>query len=332
MTHPRLWIRPEGRLATLLLCLSLSLPAQAIEYAPLTITASNYPLAYFAERLGGAQVRVELPVPNDEDPAYWQPDAPTIQAMQKADLIALNGADYEKWLNRVSLPHSKWVDTSAAFKSRYLVIKDAVTHSHGGNGMHSHDGTASTTWLDFTQAAQQVDALAAAMIRTRPALRSTIEHNRAALDADLMRLDADMKQVAGALAGQALMASHPVYQYLERRYGLNLKSVHWEPGEMPPASEWTALRQTLSAHPARLMLWEEMPSTEIQATLAELKLRPLDFRPCANRPVSGDWLSIMRANIAHLQEASTSSPEPIRKKSVRAKSTPPKTPARKHGP
>lgn len=308
MTIARLWIRTGLRLTAVLLGSALMQPALATGSDTLTVVAANYPLAYFAERLGGTQVRVELPVPDDEDPAYWQPDARTIQTMQKADLIALNGADYEKWLNRVSLPRSKWVDTSAAFKSRYLVIKDAVTHSHGGSGMHSHDGTASTTWLDFTQAAQQVDALAAAMIRTRPALRGIIEHNRTALDADLMRLDAEMKQVAEPLAGHPLIASHPVYQYLERRYGLNLKSVHWEPGEMPPASEWTALRQTLAAHPAKLMLWEESPSSEIKNDLNKLKLRPVAFLPCANRPKSGDFLGVMRDNIAALEQAISSPP------------------------
>ena len=330
MTYSRLWLRPEGRLAALFLGLMLTLPALATEVPALTITASNYPLAYFAERLGGAQVRVDLPVPNDEDPAYWQPDAATIQAMQKADLIALNGADYEKWLNRVSLPRSKWVDTSAAFRPRYLVIKDAVTHSHGGGAMHSHDGTASTTWLDFTQATQQVDALAAAMIRTRPALRSTIENNRTALNADLLRLDADMKQVTETLAGQPLIASHPVYQYLERRYGLSLKAVHWEPNEMPPASEWTALKQALSTHPARLMLWEDTPSAEIKEALSGLKLQPVDFRPCANRPTSGDWLSVMQMNIANLQQAAALFKEPNRNSTGRIKSGRHSSPARKH--
>lgn len=308
MTIARVWIRTGLRLTAVLLGSALMQPALATGSDTLTVVAANYPLAYFAERLGGAQVRVEFPVPDDEDPAYWQPDARTIQTMQKADLIALNGADYEKWLNRVSLPRSKWVDTSAAFKSRYLVIKDAVTHSHGGSGMHSHDGTASTTWLDFTQAAQQVEALAAAMIRARPELRGNIEHNQAALTADLLTLNADMKRVAEELRGKALVASHPVYQYLERRYGLNLKSVHWEPGEMPPAAEWTALRQTLSAHPARLMLWEDTPSAEIRSALNGLNLRPVDFRPCANRPTSGDFLGVMRANIAALEQAVSSLP------------------------
>ncbi|MFM8442686.1 MAG: metal ABC transporter substrate-binding protein [Methylococcus sp.] len=308
MTIARLWIRTGLRLTAVLLGSALMQPALATGSDTLTVVAANYPLAYFAERLGGAQVRVEFPVPDDEDPAYWQPDARTIQTMQKADLIALNGADYEKWLNRVSLPRSKWVDTSAAFKSRYLVIKDAVTHSHGGSGMHSHDGTASTTWLDFNQAAQQVEALAAAMIRTRPELRGSIERNQAALTADLLTLNADMKRVAEELRGQPLIASHPVYQYLERRYGLNLKSVHWEPGEMPPAAEWTALRQTLSAHPARLMLWEDTPSAEIRSALNGLNLRPVDFRPCANRPTSGDFLGVMRANIAALEQAVSSLP------------------------
>lgn len=282
--------------------------AQAGEGHPMTIVAANYPLAYFAERLGGEWVRVSLPVPADEDPAYWQPDSKTIQAMQQADLVALNGADYEQWLNLISLPRRKRVDTSAAFRSRYLVIKEAVTHSHGGSGTHSHDGTASTTWLDFSQAIQQSTALAAAIIRQRPDLQRTIEQNQTFLTADLLALDAAMQRVANQLHGQTVVASHPVYQYLARRYGLNLESVHWEPQEMPPAAEWIALRERLSRHPAQLMVWEDTPSNGIRQALTGLKLKPVDFLPCANRPRHGNFLSVMRANIANL-EATITSPQ-----------------------
>ena len=39
----------------------------------LNVYAVNYPLAYFAERLGGDDVEVVLPVPAGEDPAFWAP-------------------------------------------------------------------------------------------------------------------------------------------------------------------------------------------------------------------------------------------------------------------
>jgi zinc transport system substrate-binding protein len=283
-----------------------SMETRAVENAqpsPLTVVVSNYPLAYFAERLGGGNVSVSFPVPADADPAFWQPDPKTIATLQKADLIALNGADYEKWIGRVTLPRGKSVDTSANFKARFIVIEDAVTHSHGPGGRHSHTGMASTTWLDFEQAMQQAGTLAQAIIRKRMALKSVVETNLAGLVADLRALDGDMHRVSTQLGGQPLLASHPVYQYLARGYGLNLEAVHWEPEEMPPPEEWKSLREILKKHPARLMLWEEAPSAEIRRQLTSLHIQPVAYRTCANRPASGDFMSVMRENVQSVMQA-----------------------------
>ena len=78
---------------------------------PLNVYVVNYPLKYFAERIGGGEVKVTLPVPVDVDPVYWTPRIAEIGAYQQADLILLNGAGYAKWVNTVSLPRSKTVDT-----------------------------------------------------------------------------------------------------------------------------------------------------------------------------------------------------------------------------
>ena len=76
------------------------------------ICVVNYPLKYFSERIAGKTARVEFPVPAGVDPVYWTPGAEIIETYQKADLILLNGASYAKWINKVSLPKSKLVDTS----------------------------------------------------------------------------------------------------------------------------------------------------------------------------------------------------------------------------
>ena len=100
---------------------------------PLVYTV-NYPLQYFAERVGGGAVEVRFPAPADVDPAFWTPDAETIVAYQNADLILLNGASYAKWIAHATLPPSKLVDTSASFKDRYLKIEGTVSHAHGPEG------------------------------------------------------------------------------------------------------------------------------------------------------------------------------------------------------
>ena len=52
---------------------------------PLSVYVVNYPLASFAERIGGSAVSVTFPAPADGDPAQWSPDAGTVAGYQGAD-------------------------------------------------------------------------------------------------------------------------------------------------------------------------------------------------------------------------------------------------------
>ena len=287
--------------------LVLSIPsawAGGITDSPtLKIVASNYPLVYFAERIGGSRVAVDFPVPSDEDPTFWKPTARAVGDMQKAELILLNGADYEKWLPRVTLSKFKLADTSASFKNSLIRIENVVTHSHGPGGMHSHDGIAYTTWLDFDQASKQAEAAALAMVRKRPELKTVMLDNLKPLQNDLADLDKQMQGLASSKPGIPLLGSHPIYQYLARRYGLNLKSVHWEADEMPSDQEWEGIGKLLESHPAKWMVWEAQPSIAIVEKLKALGVGSLVFNPCANRPETGDFLEVMKNNLGQIKAA-----------------------------
>jgi zinc transport system substrate-binding protein len=271
--------------------------------AKLAISAANYPLAYFAERIGIDRVAVNLPVPPGEDPAFWRPGPGAIRDMQKADLILLNGAGAEKWLAHVSLPRLKLVDTSAGLKNGFISIDQALTHSHGPAGQHSHVGIAHVTWLDLRQAGQQAEAVAQALSRTQPQSEGMFMANLRSLQGDLAAIDEELRALTASRPGLPLLGSHPVYQYLARRYTMNLRSVHWEPNEMPPEGEWRAFQKLLAAHAARWMIWEAQPSLAITADLEKLHVRSIVFDPCANRPSSGDFLSVMRSNLDDLKAA-----------------------------
>jgi zinc transport system substrate-binding protein len=264
------------------------------------IYSVNYPLAYFAERLAGDLAEATFPAPDDVDPAFWMPDAATIAAYQAADLILLNGADYAKWTAKVSLPRSRLVDTSRAFRDAYIREASGITHSHGPGGEHDHGGLAFTTWLDLSQAAQQAEAIAQALIRKRPDAKEDIERNLHALRDELLALDERIAETTRTDPGRPLLASHPVYQYLARRYGLNLKSVMWEPEEVPDARQWTELERMLKDHPAKWMLWEGEPAQATATRLRALGIDSLVLDPCANRPAKGDFLTVMTENAGNL--------------------------------
>ncbi len=287
--------------AFLLLLLALiSLPGLAAE-KPLQVYVANYPLEYFAQRIGGPHVDAKFPAPKDLDPAFWQPSDELIAAYQHADLILLNGATYSKWAEKTTLPRAKTIDTSASFKDKLIVIANAVTHSHGPGGMHSHDGISFTTWIDFQQAIAQAQAVHDAFAKKLPGSKGDFDTGLASLKTDLEALDTRLLAVGQKLNHAPVVASHPIYHYFARRYDLNLKEVLWEPEEVPTAEQMDGLKKLLATHPGKWMIWEGEPAKESVAKIAALGLQSAVFDPCANVPASGDFLSVMQANVANME-------------------------------
>ncbi len=235
------------------------------------------------------------------DPAYWRPAAEEVVAMQEADLIVVNGAGYERWLEDVSLPTSRLVDTTAGSRHRLIALDAALTHSHGTEGDHEHAGTAFTTWLDPTLLIEQARAAAAALERRWPEHAATFGQGLAALEADLEALDAELAAATAGAAEQPVVFSHPVYQYLEQRYGLAGDSLHWEPGEAPDEARWAELEKLLARHGARWMIWEAEPLAATAERLAAAGVRSAVVDPCATPPGEGDLLAVLRRNAESLR-------------------------------
>jgi len=284
--------------------------ATGAEGSTLLVYTVNYPLAYFAERIGGDLVQVEFPAPSDIDPAFWSPDPETVGAYQRADLILLNSAGYASWTDRVSLPDSRLVATAAGAADRYVVVEDAVTHSHGPAGEHAHGTIAFTTWLDPTIAVEQARAIRDAFARVRPQQETAFDERFAELEGDLVDLDGRLSEIVATDPARPLLASHPVYQYLAARYDMEMRSVHFEPDEPPSPAAWRDLQGILEEHPARWMLWEAEPLPETAAQLRDLGVESVVFDPSGNRPDDGDYLTVMEANLRRLYTAYRGTPSP----------------------
>lgn len=261
------------------------------------VVASNFPLHCFAERIGGDLVDPQFLPPPDGDPAFWKPSLEAIATMQAADLVILNGAGYENWIDKISLSTQRTLDTTTGLSDRFIEEEDDVTHQHGPSGEHSHGTIAFTTWMDLSLASEQADAIRARLIRELPDYERTLQSNADELVGDLADLDRGFMAWAESLGDQRLLGSHPVYQYFANRYHLNLKSVHWEPDEFPDAAAWRELESLLAEHPARWMIWEGDPLDETVQRLRELGVSSVVIDPCGNRPETGDFMGVMQANL-----------------------------------
>lgn len=262
-----------------------------------TVYTVNYPLQFFAQRIGGDAINVLFPGPADADPAYWSPGPEAVSAYQQADLILLNGAGYADWAKRVSLPLNTQLDTSAAITDRLLPVRNKVAHTHGPDGEHVHDDKAFTIWLDPTLASDQANAIHAGLSQLLPESAATLDANLAELLAGLDTLDRQLATVFAKVADRQVIYSHPVYQYLNRRYALEGVNVHWEPGAMPRKQAI----ETLEQYAGGIMLWEAEPLPELRDQLESMNIRPVVFATAATAPASGDYFDIMRANVQRLE-------------------------------
>ncbi len=284
------------------LCLALGcVTGTAAADERLTVYAVNAPLASFAERLAGDTAEVVMPVPPGRDPAFWRPSIADISAVQSADLILLNGAGYAQWTTKTSLPRAKLADTSRTFADDFIVT-ETITHSHGPEGEHSHQGIASHTWLDFAQAAQQAEAVASALTRRLPEERESIGAVLTTLKAELTALDARARSLGERLSGVTLIASHPRYQYFARAYGLSIESLEWEAGETPSPEQWAAFDALVAESGARALIWEGAPSDEAATALAKRGLTGSVFATGANRSAGGpSFVALMQRNLDDLE-------------------------------
>ena len=277
----------------------ISFSCSAGEYNIYTV---NYPLQYFSQRIGGDNVEVFFPAPRGIDPAYWQPEASVLNLYQSSDLILLNGAGYAKWVNLVSLPRLKSINTSSSFRDKYIPVDTLTRHTHGGQGEHVHGQVFFTTWLDLSNAVSQAQAIKNALQDRLPEHSQLFETNFNQLQLELNKLHNQLKSITKGKHEIPLLASHPVYEYLSEGYGLNLKSMHFEPDQYPGAIQWAELDELLKVHKASWMIWEDKPLEEVEHVLMQKGIKSIVFDPVANIPDTGDFLSQMQINVENLRK------------------------------
>ncbi len=277
---------------------------------PLVLT-TFYPVTYFTERLAGDAIELVCPLPEDADPIFWQPSDAELAAFVGADLVVANGAGFERWMRIASLPESRLVASASRLDEPLIEMTGTLTHSHGGKGAHSHSGIDGHTWVDPLNAVRQIEAIRDALVRLLPDRRNDIETRANDLEADLEDLDREIREIAAEAArtGQPILASHPAYNYLARRYELAVVNLDLDPEEMPDEAAIAAIAAILKDQPARAILWESRPLPEIAARLkAELGIESFVYSPCemlsaADRAKGENFLTVMKTNLGNLRAA-----------------------------
>lgn len=268
------------------------------------ILTTFYPLQFFAERLTGNWARVDCPLPEDADPIFWMPDDAAIQAYQSADLVFINGAQFEQWVDKVSLPSGIVVDTASVFSDRFLTYEDAIVHQHGPEGEHAHEGIDGHTWVAPELAELQIAAMADALTERWPARSEEVSQARKALVDELNSLGEGFSDAAAALGSRSVLASHPAYQYWARQYDVSMINLDLDPDAEPSAEAWQTVAEEAESSGASILLWESEPTAAWVTKTKDAGITSIVFSPCESAPPAGeDYFSVMQGNLERLREA-----------------------------
>lgn len=105
--------------ASALAVLSAGLPNTALAEEPIPVVATFSVLGDMVERIGGEHIAVTTLVGPDGDAHVYQPTPQDARAVSEAEILFMNGLEFEGWLERLS--------EAASFDGTMVVATDGIT-------------------------------------------------------------------------------------------------------------------------------------------------------------------------------------------------------------
>lgn len=211
----------------------LALAAATAGAAPLDVFVSILPQKYFAERIGGDEVKVAVMVRPGMSPGNYEPTPQQMSALGQAAAFFRIGVPFEeKWLPQIRAvnPAIQVVDTRVG-----IALLPMRKHHHAGQAETSEKARPDPhIWTSPTFVKQQAAAMRDALTGLRPAARAVFEQNYTRFAGDLDALDADIRRLLADKKDRRFMVFHPAWGYLAHDYGLTQIPIEVEGKEPGP--------------------------------------------------------------------------------------------------
>jgi zinc transport system substrate-binding protein len=184
----------------------------------LKVVATFYPLAFFAQEIGGTKIALQQLVPDNTEVHDWQPSLADILELNSADVIIYNGASLDQWFEDDIIPT---IDTNnkTIIKTSEGVDLLETSQDSAENGHEHGDSYDPHTWVSPYTAKQQAQNIYEGLIQKDPANKDYYNEHWQNLKTRLENLD---NQFTTGLADKKktdIFVAHSAFGYLGHRYG-----------------------------------------------------------------------------------------------------------------
>ncbi|MDC6131248.1 zinc ABC transporter substrate-binding protein, partial [Burkholderia gladioli] len=213
------------------------------------------------KQIGGANVSVTSILSNpDQDPHLFEASPKTARALQHANLVVYNGADYDPWM-------AKLLAASKNATRKTIVVADLVGKKPGDN---PH------LWYDPATMPAAALAISAALGAADPSHKADYDANLAGFLASLKPIDAKVAALRAQYKGVPVTATEPVFGYMSDAIGLEMRNLRFQLATMndteASATDIAAFENDLRKRQVKVLIYNsqaEEPMTKRMLKIAK---------------------------------------------------------------
>jgi zinc/manganese transport system substrate-binding protein len=240
--------------ATALATLSFTIPTASWAEQPIPVVATFSILGDMVERIGGEHIALTTLVGPEGDTHVYQPTPKAARSVAEADLLFMNGLEFEGWLERLaeaaSFDGAMVVATTGVSPIAFEEHEDDDHGDHAGHDEHDehaghdehdehaghdeHDEHAGHdhgtfdphAWQSLDNAVIYANNIAAGLAQADPANASKYYTNRAAFVAEIVALKSDIDAMMAALPAdkRTVVTPHDAFGYFAEAYDLTFEA------------------------------------------------------------------------------------------------------------
>jgi len=225
----------------------------------LSVVAAENFYGDVARQIGGEDVAVASIMSNpDQDPHLFETTPSTVRQIAAAQVVILNGADYDPWMDKL-------LKASPRPSRTAIVVADLVGKKAGDN---PH------LWYDPGTMSAAAKALAEAFAKADPAHKDGYAARLKTFLVSLKPINEKIAAIRGKFAGTTVTASEPVFGYMAGALGLKMRNERFQLSIMndtePSAHDMAAFQDDLKGHKVRVMFYNKQASNKAVQTLVDL--------------------------------------------------------------
>ena len=232
-------LRSALKSATALAAFSLSFPLASWAEEPLPVVATFSILGDMVERIGGEHIALTTLVGPDGDAHVYQPTPKVARSVAEADVLFLNGLEFEGWLERLaeaaSFGGAMVVATKGVVPIAFDDHDDHDDHAdhddhddhekhddHDDHAGHDHGAFDPHAWQSLENAVIYANNIAAGLAQADPENAGDYYANRAAFITEVETLRADIGAMMKSLPAdkRTVVTPHDAFGYFAATYDL----------------------------------------------------------------------------------------------------------------